>query len=66
MKTTVIFEDNLYSFLIGESEHRYGTKKRVSLVLNELIRKYIAGQREMFGTTKPFDISDVRDEGDRI
>ncbi|MEA3254964.1 MAG: hypothetical protein U9Q22_03910 [Candidatus Altiarchaeota archaeon] len=66
MKTTVILDDNIYSFLVRESEHRYGTRKKMSLVLNELIRKYIVSRKEMFGTTRPFNVSDIRDEGDRI
>ena len=66
MKTTVILDDNIYSFLVEESKHKYGTVRKVSLVLNELIKKYIANKKEMFGTTKPFDTSDIRDEEDRI
>ncbi len=40
VKTTIILDDNIYKELIDESIERYGTAKKLSLLINEKLRNY--------------------------
>ncbi|MFG1391192.1 hypothetical protein [Acidiplasma aeolicum] len=40
VKTTIILNDNIYKELIDESIERYGTAKKLSLLINEKLRNY--------------------------
>ncbi|MEM0132680.1 hypothetical protein [Acidiplasma sp.] len=40
VKTTIILDDNIYKELIDESIERYGTTKKLSLLINEKLRNY--------------------------
>ena len=40
VKTTIILDDNIYKELIDESIEKYGTAKKLSLIINEKLRNY--------------------------
>ncbi len=40
VKTTIILNDSIYKELIDESIERYGTAKKLSLIINEKLRDY--------------------------
>ena len=66
MKTTVILDDELHAFLMEEAKSRHGSVRKLSALLNELVRAYFLKKKDLFGTTKRFDIKDARDESDRF
>ncbi len=65
LRTTVILRDELYRKLVNEAIERYGTTKKLSQLLNELLSKYFAGKdvpKSMFGSLEKMDLSDLRDK----
>jgi len=71
MRTTVYMEDDIYKKLINESIEKYGTAKKLSEVLNALLREALLTKPQkrkdfsgMLGKER-FDLSDLRDESDR-
>ncbi|MFQ5406416.1 MAG: hypothetical protein ACE5DI_04645 [Candidatus Micrarchaeia archaeon] len=65
MKTTVILRDDLYELLVKEAVKKRGSVRKLSEELNAIIASHFA-KKSLFGTTKPFSLSDVRDENDRF
>lgn len=67
MKTTVLIKDELYTRLVEESVRRYGTTKKISVALNEVLERHFGRARKkksLFGCSpemKPFE----RDHGER-
>ena len=66
MKTTVIIKDDLRELLVNEAKEEYGSVRKVSELLNDIIAKHFAMKKNLFGSTKRFDVDDVRDESDRF
>lgn len=66
MKTTVLIDDQLYQWLVNEAIRRHGNAKSLSTTLNEILRQRSVPLRSMFGSLKRFELSDLRDEHDRI
>ena len=40
VKTTIILDDHIYKKLIDESIEKYGTAKKLSVLINEKLRNY--------------------------
>ncbi len=40
VKTTIILDDSIYKELIDESIEKYGTAKKLSLIINDKLRNY--------------------------
>lgn len=69
MRTTIILKDELYAELIQQTITAHGSARKLSETINDLLSKCIAKSKvpkSMFGTMKPFDLSDVRDKSERI
>jgi metal-responsive CopG/Arc/MetJ family transcriptional regulator len=46
-RTTVMLEEDLYKKLVEESIRRYGSTRKISKVINELLRDAISGKKEI-------------------
>lgn len=68
MKTTVIIKDGLYARLVQEAVSKYGSTKKISVTLNNVLEDHFrtdSAPKNLFGCSpdmKPFE----RDESDRI
>jgi len=38
-RTTILLDDELYEYLVSESIKKYGSSKRISQLVNELLRR---------------------------
>jgi hypothetical protein len=65
VKTTIQLDDQLYRRLVNEAIRRHGSAKHLSTTINELLRQRLGPVRSMFGSVKPFDLTDLRDKRDR-
>ena len=73
VKTTVILDDDLYEELVREALRRYGSTRRLSRLINEILREGLHGVRERGGwgrlTVKlgkprsPEDVERLAEEG---
>ena len=45
VKTTIILEDDLYKELVKEALERYGTTRKLSKLINEMLRESIAQKK---------------------
>ncbi len=66
MKSTLLISDELYGFLARESKEKYGSARKISALLNEILRKYFSGRNDLYGSTKKFSLKGLRDERDRF
>ncbi|MBI4360806.1 hypothetical protein HY572_03470 [Candidatus Micrarchaeota archaeon] len=66
IKTTLLIQDELYELLVEESKQKYGSLRRVSETLNDILRAHFAKRNDFFGISKPFDEPFVRDKADRV
>lgn len=66
MKTTVIIKDELVDLLVKHAFETYKSKKKISEALNSILADFFFKKKELFGSTKPFDLSDLRDKSDRF
>ena len=66
MKTTVLIDDELYEMLSEEARNTYGSMRKMSSMLNEILSRHFARKKDMFGSTPRFDVSDLRDKKDRV
>ena len=72
MRTTINLEDEIYKKLVNESIEKYGNTKKLSEVLNSLLREILLSRKQqkredfsgMLGKGR-IDMSDLRDESDR-
>ncbi|MEW5955477.1 MAG: hypothetical protein AB1626_02985 [Candidatus Micrarchaeota archaeon] len=66
MKTSFIVRDELYHMLTEEAKRQYGSARKLSAVLNNILAKYLVKRKSLFGSTKRFSLKDVREEHDRF
>ncbi len=72
MRTTITIDDEIYKKLVNESIEKYGNTKKLSEIINSLLREFLLSTRQqkredfsgMLGKRR-FDLSDLRDESDR-
>ncbi len=65
VKTTVMLQPEIYQQLADEAKSEYGSIRKMSEALNRILARHFVKKKSLFGTTKPFDISDLRDKNDR-
>ena len=70
VKTTIILKDELYKQLVKEALEKYGTTKKLSLLINEKLEESVARKpKKMWTTVKvkrrltPRDIEKLIEEG---
>ncbi len=66
MKTTVLISDEMYTILAQEAREKYGNRRSLSSMLNDILKNYFSKKKDMFGSSKPFDTSNFRDKTDRL
>ncbi|MEK6981819.1 MAG: hypothetical protein AABX38_02710 [Candidatus Micrarchaeota archaeon] len=66
MKTTVLIKDELYSLLVREAKEEYGSMRKLSELVNVILAKHFSKKKNLFGSTKRFNLDDVREEKDRF
>ncbi len=66
MKSTFLITDELHDFLLREAKAKYGSARKVSELLNEILRKHFSSKKDLFGSTKKFSLKGLRDERDRF
>lgn len=66
MKSTFLIKDELYALLVEEAKTSYGSVRKLSQVLNNILGRYFGRKKDLFGTTRPFDLSHLRDKRDRF
>lgn len=45
--TTIMLDDDLYKKIVEKSLEKYGNARRISKVINELLRKILSGEDEL-------------------
>lgn len=68
MKTTVVIDDVIYEMLRETSARELRKQRGVSEYLNRILHEFFSRKKskEMFGSTKRFDLKGYRDEDDRF
>ena len=66
VKTTVVIKDELADALRDFSLKTYKSRKKLSEALNFILSDFFSKKKEMFGSSEPFSISDVREKHDRF
>lgn len=72
MRTTIYIEEELYKKLIRESIQRFGSTKKLSVVINMFLKEFLKSKKQekrtnFFGMLgkRDFELDDLRDEHDR-
>lgn len=66
VKTTFVMQPELYAQLDEEAKRTYGTSRKLSALLNDIVASHFVRRKELFGISKPFDAPFFRDKKDRI
>ncbi len=68
MKTTIVFDDNVYRMLKEESKKELGSQRALSEYVNNIVASFLARKKanDMFGSSKRFPLDDLRDHYDRF
>ncbi len=51
VKTTIMLDDQLYKQLVNEAIERYGSTRKLSLLINEKLKGHIGQKKKMHITT---------------
>ena len=66
MKSTYIIKNELHELLAKEAVRQYGSAKKMSELLNQILLEYFGKKHDLFGSTKRLNLANIREKKDRF